>query len=215
MSTELSRTGIILSGGKSSRLGQDKGLAELDGKPLIYWVIKRLQPVVEEVIVVVGSEDDIPDYLAVVPTQVKIVADYYKEKSPLIGLITGLREAKGEYAAVCACDMPFIRPEIIEKMFLISYGFNGTLLVKIGGWIEPMPSIYHVSNCLSYAEVLRALGEMRIRKVLETMPKTVQMEIEKMRILDPNLLSFMDLDTVASIDEAKKFLQKQKTTYKM
>jgi molybdopterin-guanine dinucleotide biosynthesis protein A len=209
------RSGIILSGGKSSRLGQEKGLAGLDGKPLICWVIERLQLVVDEVIVVVGSEDDIPNYMAVVPRQVKIVADYYQEKSPLIGLITGLSVSRGEYAAVCACDMPFIKPEVIEKMFLASYGFNGALLIKPEGWVEPMPSVYHVSNCLNYAEVLKRLGEMRIRKVLETMPNTIRMEIEKMRILDPDLLSFMDLDTVASIDEAKKLLQKQQSTYKI
>jgi molybdopterin-guanine dinucleotide biosynthesis protein A len=211
----ISRSGVILSGGESSRLGQEKGLTELDGKPLICWVIERLQLVVDEVIVVIGSEDDKSRYVAVVPKQAQVVADYYQEKSPLIGLITGLSVAKGEYAVVLACDMPFINPKVIEKMFLTSYGFNGTLLIKSEGWIEPMPSVYHVSNCLSYAEMLRRLGEMRIRKVLETMPDTIQMEIEKMRPLDPNLLSFMDLDTFARIDEAKKLIKKRKSINKM
>jgi molybdopterin-guanine dinucleotide biosynthesis protein A len=213
--TEISRSGIILSGGSSSRLGQDKGLAELEGKPLICWVIERLQPIVDEVIVVIGSEDVKQRYLRVIPKGIEVVADIYQEKSPLIGLITGLRISQGEYAVVCACDMPFIKPEIIEMMFKTSYGFNGTLLVKPEGWIEAMPSIYHVTNCLSYAEVLRGLGEMRIRKVLETMPNTVVLEIEKMNKFDPNLLSFMDLDTVASIDEAKKFLHRQKSNNKI
>jgi molybdopterin-guanine dinucleotide biosynthesis protein A len=213
--TKVKRSGIILSGGESSRLGQDKGLAELDGQPLVCWVIERLQYVVDEVIVVVGSENNKSKYLAAIPENVKIVADCYQEKSPLIGLITGLIASKGEYAVVCACDMPFIKPEVIEKMFQVSKGYNGILLLKPVGWIEPMPSIYHVSNCLRYAEVLRELGEMRIRKVLETMHNTVQMETEEMRCLDPNLLSFIDLDTVASINDAKKIIQKEKTAYKI
>ena len=202
------RSGIILSGGRSTRLGQDKGLTDFDGKPLICWVVERLQTVVDEVIVVVGSEDAIPHYWSAVPSSVHIVSDCYPEDSPLIGLITGLREAKGEYAAVCACDMPFLNPSILEMMFCVSYGLNGTLLLKPNGWLEPIPSVYHVSNCLKYAEILRGLGEMRIRKVLETISDTVILEVEKLRLLDPDLVSFIDLDTMDSIEDARKNLIK-------
>jgi molybdopterin-guanine dinucleotide biosynthesis protein A len=206
--TEILRSGIILSGGRSLRLGQDKGLIDLGGKPLVGWVIERLQRVVDEVIVVVGSEDVIPLYWSAVPDNVHVVADCYPEDSPLIGLITGLREAKGEYAAVCACDMPFIDPTILEMLFCVSYGLNGTLLLKPNGWIEPIPSVYHVSHCMRYAEVLRGLGEMRIRKVLETMTDTVTLSVEKLRVIDPDLVSFDDLDTFDSIEEARRLLLK-------
>jgi molybdopterin-guanine dinucleotide biosynthesis protein A len=49
------RTGIILSGGKSSRLGADKGLIKLERRLLVNWAIEKLEPVVSEIIVVVGS----------------------------------------------------------------------------------------------------------------------------------------------------------------
>ena len=200
------RTGIILSGGKSSRLGQDKGLTDLDGKPLISWVIDLLRGITDEIIVVVGSEKYIPLYWAVVPDDVRVIPDCYQEDSPLIGLISGLREARGEYAAICACDMPFVVPEILEMLFCVSYGLNGSLLVKSNGWIEPIPSVYHVSNCLDYAEVLRGLGEMRIRKVLENMTDTMILSIEKLRLIDPELVSFFDLDTLESVEAAKRRL---------
>jgi molybdopterin-guanine dinucleotide biosynthesis protein A len=179
----------------------------LDGKPLVCWVIERLQGVVDEVIVVVGSENMIPLYSAVVPAGVRVVADCYPEDSPLIGLITGLKEAGGEYAVVCACDMPFIDPNIIEFLFDVSHGLNGTILVKPSGWIEPIPSVYHVANCLSYAEALRELGEMRIRKVLENMQDTVKFPLEDLRSIDPDLRSFIDLDTVDSVKEAQRMLR--------
>jgi molybdopterin-guanine dinucleotide biosynthesis protein A len=60
----------------------------------------------------------------------------------MIGLITGLKEANGDYAAVCACDMPFIEPKVLEMLFCLSDGLNGTLLLKPNGWVEPFPSIY-------------------------------------------------------------------------
>lgn len=203
------RTGIILSGGKSSRLGQDKGLVKLEGRPLVSWVIDNLREVVDEIVVVVGSEETIPRYWEVVPKDVHVVSDCYTEDSPLIGLITGLKEARGDYAVVCACDMPFIDPVILELLFCISYGLNGTLLVKPNGWKEPLPSVYHVVNCLENAEKLRIRGELRIRKVLENMNDKVSLPIEKLREIDPDLVSFIDLDTMESVEAAKQLIKTQ------
>ena len=204
----VNRSGIVISGGHSSRLGQDKGLIELGGKPLICWVIEKLQSVVDEIIVVVGSDDVVHHYRAVIPSSVNVVSDCYPEDSPLIGVITGLRVAKGDYAVVCACDMPFLNPSILEMMFDLASGMNGTLLLKPNDWIEPIPSVYRVSYCLRYAERLRAQGEMRIRKVLETMSGIVSLEVEKLRVIDPDLISFIDLDTMDSIEDARRFLMK-------
>ena len=203
----VSRSGVIISGGRSSRLGQDKGLMELDGKPLVRWVVDRLVGVVDEVVVVVGSEAMIPSYSAVVPGDVRVVADCYPVDCPLIGLISGLRAAVGEYAVVCACDTPFINPDIVDFLFEVSHGRDGVLLLKPNGWAEPFPSVYHIEDCLGYAEVLRGLGEMRIRKVLEGMPDAVRLPVEDLRSFDPDLLSFVDLDTVDSVKEAQRLLR--------
>jgi len=102
--------------------------------------------------------------------------------------------------------MPFIRSAVLEMLFCVSYGFNGVLLVKPDGWIEPIPSVYHVNNCLVYAELLRESGEKRIRKVLENMSDTVTLPVEKLHGVDPDLVSFRDLDTVESIEAARKAL---------
>lgn len=201
------RSGIILSGGRSTRIGRDKGLVKLDAKPMISWVIDAIRSVTDEIIVVTGSEERIPRYQSIVPNDVRVISDFYQEDSPLIGLISGLREAKGEYAVICACDMPFVVPKVIDLLFKASNGKNGTLLVKPNGWIEPIPSVYHVLNCLEYAEALRGLGEMRIRKVLESMTDTVILPVEKLREIDPDLVTFVDLDTLESIEEARKSLK--------
>jgi molybdopterin-guanine dinucleotide biosynthesis protein A len=203
------RTGIILSGGKSTRLGADKGLIELERKPLVNWVIEKLEPVVSEVIVVVGSLNAVPSYRAIVPNSVRVVCDTYREDSPMIGLITGLKEANGGYAAVCACDMPFIEPNVLEMLYCLSDGLNGTLLLKPNGWVEPFPSIYKVSTCLKYAEQLKHNGELRIRKVLETMSNTAKVPIDRLRSVDPHLRSFIDIDTLDSLEDAKTIIKRE------
>jgi molybdopterin-guanine dinucleotide biosynthesis protein A len=201
------RSGIILSGGKSSRIGQDKGLVKLQGRPLVSWVIDQLRDVVDEIIVVVGSSEVVPSYWQVVPSDVHVVTDCYTQDSPMIGLLSGLKEAHGEYAVVTACDMPFVDPVILELMFCVSYGLNGTLLVKPNGWIEPFPSVYHVANCLEHAERLRLRGELRIRKVLDTMSDVVSLPVEKLHAIDPELVSLIDLDTIESVEAAKRLIK--------
>ena len=202
------RTGIILSGGKSTRLGADKGLISLEGMSLINWVIEKLDSVVDEIMVVVGKPDVMPSYSMIVPTNVRVICDVYPEDSPMIGLISGLQEANGEYAAVCASDMPFIEPDVLEMLFCSSSGANGTLLLKPNGWVEPFPSIYKVSTCLKYAKSLKRSGELRIRKVLETMPDTVKVPIDKLRSVDPELRSFIDIDTIDSLEDAKSIIKR-------
>lgn len=201
------RTGIILAGGDSKRIGTDKGLLDLDGKPLIQYVIESLKSVVDEIIVVVGSEEKMPFYWQVVDDDVKVVADMYDEGSPLIGLMTGLTNASGEYAVVAACDMPFINSDLVDLLFLLSFDLNGTLLIKSNGWVEPLPAVYKVEMSLKRASQLYMHGDLRIRKVLETLPDVARVPIERLKVLDPELRSFFDLDTRERYNEALKILR--------
>ena len=180
---------------------------DLDGKPLINYVVENLRPVVDEVIVVVGSEEKKPFYWQVLDDDVKVVADMYDEGSPLIGLITGLTNATGEYAVVAACDMPFINSELVDLLFLLSYGLNGTLLVKPNGWVEPLPAIYKVDMSLIRASHMHNQGDLRIRKVLETLDDVARVPVERLRVIDPELRSFFDLDTPERVSEALKIIR--------
>ena len=201
------RTGIILAGGDSKRIGTDKGLIDLNGKPLIGYVIESLMPVVDEIIVVVGSEARGPVYRNAVGGDVRVVPDMYDDGSPMIGLITGLTHARGDYAVVAACDMPFINSELVDLLFLLSFELNGTLLIKPNGWVEPLPAVYKVDVGKKRAVQLRAEGDLRLRKVLETLPDVARIQVERLRVIDPELRSFFDLDTRARYDEAMRIIK--------
>lgn len=180
---------------------------DLNGKPLITYVVDSLKKTVDEVVVVVGSEEKMPFYWQVLDDNVKVVADVYEEGSPLIGLISGLSNASGEYAVVAACDMPFINSDLIDLLFLLSFDLNGTLLVKENGWVEPLPAVYKVSMSLKRAKQMYRHGDLRIRKVLETLPDVARVPVERLRVLDPQLRSFFDLDTMERHEEALKILR--------
>lgn len=180
---------------------------DLDGKPLITYVVNSLREVVDEIIVVVGAEERMPFYWQVLDDDVKVVADLYDEGSPLIGLMTGLTHASGEYAVVAACDMPFINSELVDLLFLLSFDLNGTLLMKEDGWVEPLPAVYKVGMSLKRASQMYIHGDLRIRKVLETLPDVARVPVERLKVLDPELRSFFDLDTMERHEEALRILR--------
>ncbi len=201
------RTGIILAGGDSKRIGTDKGLIDLDGRPLIGYVIESLGPVVDEIIVVVGSAERVPVYQDAVGGDIQVFPDMYDDGSPMIGLITGLTHARGDYAVVAACDMPFIKSDLVDLLFLLSFELNGTLLIKPNGWVEPLPAVYKVDIGRERAVQLREQGDLRLRKVLETLPDVARIQVERLKVIDPELRSFFDLDTRDRYDEAMRIIK--------
>ncbi len=127
-------TGIILAGGKSSRMGQDKGLMLYQGKPLIQFAIDAIEPIVESV-VIVSSNKDYAQF------GYPLIADIYPEKGPLAGIYSGLKSVKSELNIVLGCDMPNVNSSLLEH--LISLVDNeAVLLPAFNGKTEQLVGIY-------------------------------------------------------------------------
>lgn len=110
--TSFAVSGIILAGGKSRRMGRDKGFIQLDGKPIIARTIEHLRTICAELIIVAN------DVEAYAQFGEKIISDVYPGKGSLGGLYSGLLAARTQYAIAVACDMPFLNTELLR--FLIS-----------------------------------------------------------------------------------------------
>ncbi|MCW4049061.1 MAG: molybdenum cofactor guanylyltransferase [Candidatus Bathyarchaeota archaeon] len=201
------RSGVILAGGTSSRVGFDKGLHMLRGKPIISRVIESLNGVVGDIMVVVGSDEMRRVYQPVVGESVKVLVDKYGAGSPLIGLITGLGKSSGEYVVVAACDMPFIEPDLIELLFDKALGHDGAVYVKPNGWIEPLLAVYRVDVCLAEAERLYRAGDLRLRMVLRNLSDVVYLPVSEAEAIDPGLRSFFDADTEEKLITALKIIK--------
>ena len=137
--TEKAVTGIILAGGKSSRMGFDKGMAELNGKKMAEWVVAALQSVCSHILIVSNTDNynklDYPVY-----------EDIYKNTGPLGGIYTGLTYSATEYNLVVACDMPFITPNIFN--LLLSFADTYSIVVpSVNGRFEPLCAFYHKQTC--------------------------------------------------------------------
>jgi molybdopterin-guanine dinucleotide biosynthesis protein A len=106
-------TGIVLAGGLGRRMGGvDKGLVELDGRPMVAHVIERLSPQVGTIIINANQNAD--RYAAF---GVPVVADAVEGfAGPLAGLHAGLARTSTPYAATVPCDSPFLPPDLVARL---------------------------------------------------------------------------------------------------
>ena len=106
-------TGVILAGGQGRRMGGvDKGLKRLRGRPMVAWVIERLAPQVDEILV--NANQNAAAY-AVFGYRV-IADDIAGYAGPLAGLQRGLAEAKHDFVATVPCDSPFLPRDLIARL---------------------------------------------------------------------------------------------------
>jgi molybdopterin-guanine dinucleotide biosynthesis protein A len=191
-------------------MNRDKGLKELCGEALVNRVIRRVSEFVDEIILVVGSEEQREAYSRVVDEDIKVVVDLYKDGSPLVGAITGLKHAEGEYAFLVACDMPFISDEVIESLFSVSDGHDGAVYQWPNQWIEPLLAVYRVKPALEKGLQLYASGDLRVRRILQNLPDVKMIPMDELREVDPKLRNLFDADTEEALLEAERILKKEK-----
>jgi len=203
------RSAIVLAGGGSTRMRSDKGLKTLAGVPLVVHTLGRLQDTVDEIVIVLGSEEQREAYAGVLK-DADMVVDLYDIGTPLVGAITGFEAVKGDYALVAACDMPFISPEAVDLLFREAEGHDGAVFQWPNGWIEPFLAVYKVGSALPVAQELIGEGNLRVRMILRRLGDVVMIPMDSLRVLDPDLLSLHDADTEESLLEAEKILKKEK-----
>ena len=187
---------------------RDKGLLDLAGEPMVRRVVEGVSGVVDEAFVVVGSTEQRGGYSDVLGDRAEVLVDAYGDGSPLVGAITGLRRAHGEYALITACDMPFVSPDVVRWLFAEAESHDGATFEWPNGWIEPFFSVYRVEPSLRIAGELFEEGNMRLRMILRRLPDVRNIPIGSLRERDPELLTLFDVDTAEAIVEAEKKLEK-------
>lgn len=147
-------TGILLAGGKSSRMGKNKAFLELNGKPLIEWNLERLHSIFQEVLIS-SNEPGLYECYGE-----KVVYDRFAEHGPLGGLHACLEKAEHEYAFFAACDMPFLQADLIQFMASLTEG-QDIVVPEAAGGLHPLFAIYKRS-CLPIIENNLKAGRLKI-----------------------------------------------------
>ncbi|MFD0835857.1 molybdenum cofactor guanylyltransferase [Mariniflexile aquimaris] len=148
-------TGIILSGGKSSRMGSDKGFLMFEGKPFVEHSIDALKPLVSNIIIISNNKDyDIFGF--------KRIEDEIENTGPLAGIYSGLKHASTEYNLVLSCDIPLIKSNILEKLVNAAVEDYEVIQIESGGKTMPLIALYK-KQCEHIFLKLLNEGERRLQ----------------------------------------------------
>jgi molybdopterin-guanine dinucleotide biosynthesis protein A len=151
-------TAIILAGGKSSRMGEDKGLMLFNGKPMIQYIIDTIKPLVDDVMIIANQED----YNAF---GYPVYADLIKDSGPLAGIYTGLHYSKTEKNIVLSCDVPFVTKEVINELIANCENVDG-VICENEGRTHQLIGVYDKSNSDFFKNELEN-GQRKIKLVLQ------------------------------------------------
>ncbi len=180
---------VILAGGSSSRMGQDKALMSLQGRPLIQHVLERLAPMADEVLLSANSPD-IYSFL-----HLEVLPDEKPGQGALGGLFTTMKAAKYPFVAAVGCDMPFANRSLFEYELdsIVKTGANVVIPATAEG-LEPLHAIYRRESCLpAIRSALEAgnfqlIGWLKDVEVLSVPPQVIVQ-------FDPMRRAFRNLNT--------------------
>ena len=204
---------MILAGGRSRRLGQEKSLLLFEGKPLLCWTVERLSNAADEIVVAARDEEHalrLEEHLsAFLPCGCGIKPAFTWDRlpgyGPVAGIAAGMARGKGEFAFAAACDLPFLSPGVVERLFETAEqhpGCGGAVPVQANGLFEPLHCVYRRENMQDACERAMASGERRISVPLREIGMR-HVAVDLLRDLDRDLLTFFNLNTGEDLERAR------------
>jgi molybdopterin-guanine dinucleotide biosynthesis protein A len=189
---------VVLAGGESRRMGQNKALMPFLKQPLIERVVKRLAPIADELLVITNKPDEY-SFLGV-----SLTPDILPGRGALGGLYTALSSAHEELAAVVACDMPFVNTSLLMALRdeLLRGNWDAVIPDSAQG-PEPFHAVYRPATCLPpIAAALQAdkwrvdawFGDVRLKRFTS----------EEIAVYDPQRLAFYNVNTPDEWKEAER-----------
>jgi molybdopterin-guanine dinucleotide biosynthesis protein A len=193
----ISVAGIILCGGRSTRMGRPKALLPFGQECLLQRTARIVASVVEPVVAVAAPEQILPP----LPAKVEVVRDEVEGQGPLQGLLAGLERLRGrpDAAYVTGCDTPFLRPEFIRRMISL-LGDAAICVPQAHGFHHPLAAVYRI-EVAEIAHKLLAEGRMRPTFLFDEAPTRVALAHE-LADIDPGLESLRNLNTPEDYEAA-------------
>jgi molybdopterin-guanine dinucleotide biosynthesis protein A len=196
----MSRSALILAGGRGSRLGfREKALIEVKGRPLIAFVIEKLDRSVDEIIISVRDEAQ-SNLLKTIFPNLRYACDKYENTGPLAGILSGLSICKYEYCFIAACDMPFINENAVHFLFDECRDHDAAIPQWSDGSFEPLHAVYNCNSMIKETKKSLDNNETTILAPISRM-NVNYVPIEDIRKIDPDLTTFMNINTYEDIEK--------------
>ncbi len=200
---KISCTGVILAGGLSTRFsGKNKAFLNIEGKRILDYTLDIFKQLFDETILVTNNPLEFLKY------DLKIVTDIYPVRSSLTGVHAGLFYSLNPYAFITACDTPFLQKALIETILNHIERRSDVIIPETSAGLEPLCAVYS-KQCLKQIEmniseekfqIFRFFKKVRAKKIPE----------KTLRKVDPDLISFMNINTPDDLANAEKIVMNNK-----
>ena len=193
----MTAAGIVLCGGKSTRMGSPKALLPFGPETMLQRVVRLLGSVVTPIVVVSSREQALP----LLPGYARIARDDREGRGPLEGLRAGLSALpdSAEAAYVTSCDVPLLVPGFVRLMVDL-LGDHDIAVMDIDGFPHPLSAVYRRA-LLPHVEALLASDRLRAAFLFEAV-RTRRVTPAEVASVDPNLLTLRNLNTPQDYQDA-------------
>jgi molybdenum cofactor guanylyltransferase len=188
--------GIVLCGGKSTRMGTSKAMLPFGSETMLQRVVRLLSEMVPTIVIVAAVDQELP----ALPPHVVVTRDEHEGRGPLEGLRTGLKAlpAEVERAYVTSCDVPLLVPAFARQMLDLSRGYDAAVM-EIEGFTHPLSAVY-AQTTLAPIEELLAKDRLRPAFLFDLV-KTRRVRPEEITA-DPHLRTLRNLNTREDYERA-------------
>ncbi len=201
--TRPNTVGLILAGGQARRMGSDKGLLALAGRPLVSIVAQRLEPQVEEVIISANGD---PERFAFLDTEV--VADGFGTfAGPLAGILAGLRWTQDRgyrHMISAAVDTPFFPGDLAERLGDVAEE-GAVIVARSGGRPHPVFSLWPVGAIQPIAAFLQSMEKASVLRLIETGPHRY-VDFAPLDISGGKIDPFFNINTPDELEKAERIM---------
>jgi molybdopterin-guanine dinucleotide biosynthesis protein A len=193
--------GIVLCGGRSSRMGRAKAWLPFGDELLLPRVVRILSEIVGPVVVVAAPGQEVPP----LPAGVSVARDPVEGRGPLQGLAAGLAALPGSVDAVylSSCDVPFLQPAFVSRMVEL-LGEYSICVPFVEGFHHPLAAVYR-SEVVSSIDSLLEADRLRPVFLFDLVPTRIVTAAE-LSDVDPNFQSLRNLNTPAGYGAALREL---------
>ena len=186
-------TGVVLAGGRNSRMGRDKASLPWQGSDFLQVILKNLAAICDELIVVTNAARS--DYLP----NIRYVADIIPQRGPLSGIHAGLVHAASDLSFITACDMPYLSVAAVEHLRALSSGWD-VVAPGEATCLEPLFACYR-KTCIPVIEELLQ-QDVRKTQALFSRVRYRQVPLTDLKKFDPQLRFLSNINSPSDYQAA-------------
>lgn len=183
-------TGVILAGGRSSRMKFNKAFAEIGGRPVIKILIDKFAQLFDETMII-SNEPEV--YSALGP---RVFTDIYPRMGPVSGIHSGLYHARFDRVFVLGCDVPFINMQLVEYMLNALDDYD-SVVPEIDSYLQPLAAVYS-RKCLPVLTACLETNRVKLIRIFEELNALVLNRdvLERFGVVEEIFLNVNDIQAL-------------------